>query len=101
VAQECGLICGYCVWRVAGQQPASALTGPDWSRTQDDSLPQVDFPVIANRILFSEQGSPLRSCHGGDYEECRLLGHRIPVRTSQETHYVSATVSSLLMLCKI
>jgi hypothetical protein len=26
----------------------------------------------------------------GDYEECRLLGYKDPVRTSQETHYVSA-----------
>jgi hypothetical protein len=39
--------------------------------------------------------------HGGDYEECRLLGYKTPVRTSQETHYVSATESSPLMLCKI
>jgi hypothetical protein len=39
--------------------------------------------------------------HGGDYEECRLLGYKTPVRTSQETHYVSATESSHLMLCKI
>jgi hypothetical protein len=39
--------------------------------------------------------------HGGDYEECRLLGYKNPVRTSQETHYVSATESSRLMLCKI
>jgi hypothetical protein len=39
--------------------------------------------------------------HGGDYEECRLLGYRTPVRTSQETHYVSATEPSQLMLCKI
>jgi hypothetical protein len=23
--------------------------------------------------------------HGGDYEECRLLGYENPVRTSQET----------------
>jgi hypothetical protein len=38
--------------------------------------------------------------HGGDYEECRLLGYKSPVRTSQETHYVSATESSQLMLCK-
>jgi hypothetical protein len=27
-------------------------------------------------------------------EECRLLGYKNPVRTSQETHYVSATESS-------
>jgi hypothetical protein len=37
----------------------------------------------------------------GDYEECRLLGYKTPLRTSQETHYVSATESSQLMLCKI
>jgi hypothetical protein len=39
--------------------------------------------------------------HGGDYEECRLLEYKKPVRTSQETHYVSVTEPSRLMLCKI
>jgi hypothetical protein len=39
--------------------------------------------------------------HRGDYEECRLLGYKNPIRTSQETHYVSATEISRLMLCKI
>jgi hypothetical protein len=39
--------------------------------------------------------------HGDDYEECRLLGYKNPVRTSQETRYVSATESSRLMLRKI
>jgi hypothetical protein len=39
--------------------------------------------------------------HGVDYEEYRLLGYKNPVRTSQETHYVSATESSRLILCKI
>jgi hypothetical protein len=39
--------------------------------------------------------------HGGDYEECRLLGYKNTVRTSQETHYVSATETSQLMQCKI
>jgi hypothetical protein len=34
-------------------------------------------------------------------EECRLLGYETPVRTSQETHYVSATEPSRLMLYKI
>jgi hypothetical protein len=38
--------------------------------------------------------------HGGDYEECHLLGYKNPVRTSQETHYVSTTEPSQLMLCK-
>jgi hypothetical protein len=39
--------------------------------------------------------------HGGDYEECRLLGYKTPVRTSQGTNYVSATEPRRLMLCKI
>jgi hypothetical protein len=39
--------------------------------------------------------------HGGDYEECRLLGYRNPVRTSQEIYYISATEPSRLMLFKI
>jgi hypothetical protein len=42
-----------------------------------------------------------RGFHGGDYEERRLLGYKNPVHTSQETHYVSATESSRLMLCNI
>jgi hypothetical protein len=39
--------------------------------------------------------------HGGEYEECRLLKYKNSVRTSKETHYVSATEPSRLMLCKI
>jgi hypothetical protein len=39
--------------------------------------------------------------HGGDCEQCRLLGYIQPVLTSQETHYVSAIEPSRLMLCKI
>jgi phosphomannomutase len=39
--------------------------------------------------------------HGGYYEECRLLEYKNTVRTSQKTHYVSATESSPLMLYKI
>jgi hypothetical protein len=38
---------------------------------------------------------------GGDYQECRLLDYYNPVRTSEETHYVSATELSRLMFCKI
>jgi hypothetical protein len=39
--------------------------------------------------------------HDGGYEICRLLGYKTPVRTAQETHYVSPTESSRLMLCTI
>jgi hypothetical protein len=45
--------------------------------------------------------STIWGVHGSDYEECRLLGYKNSVRTSQETYYVSATKSSQLMLCKI
>jgi hypothetical protein len=34
-------------------------------------------------------------------EECRLLGYKNAVLTSQETHCLSATEPSRLMLCKI
>jgi hypothetical protein len=39
--------------------------------------------------------------HGDDYEEFRLVGYKNPVRTSLETHFVSAAESRWLMLCKI
>jgi hypothetical protein len=35
------------------------------------------------------------------HEECRLLGYKNPLLTSQETHYISTTEASQLMLCKI
>jgi hypothetical protein len=41
----------------------------------------------------------IRGFHGGNYEECRLLGYTNPVRTSQETRYVSTTAANRLMLC--
>jgi hypothetical protein len=39
--------------------------------------------------------------HCSDYEECRRLRCKTPVRTSQETHYISATKHKRLTLCKI
>jgi hypothetical protein len=53
------------------------------------------------RELERVQTCKILGFHGGDYEECRLLGYKNPVRASHETHYVSATESSRLMLCKI
>jgi hypothetical protein len=38
--------------------------------------------------------------HGGDSAECHLLGYKNPVRTPQETYYVSATELSRLILRK-
>jgi hypothetical protein len=51
--------------------------------------------------LHEDQFSKIWGFHGGDYEECRLLGYKTPVRTSQETHYIATTESSQLTLCKI
>jgi hypothetical protein len=39
--------------------------------------------------------------HGGDYEEQCLLGFKIPVHTSQEIYYVSATEPTRLISRKI
>jgi hypothetical protein len=38
--------------------------------------------------------------HGGDYEECRLLGYKNPVLPHRK-HYLSAIEPSRLILCKI
>jgi hypothetical protein len=62
--------------------------------------------TAATRCVLSEWKQDWYLCkisgfHGGDYDECRLLLYKIPVRTSQETYYVSATEPSRLRLCKI
>jgi hypothetical protein len=65
--------------------PSSYLTG------------NITSPLQNPRLMLCK----IWGCHGGDYEEFRLRGYKNPVRTSQKTHYVSATESSRLMLCKI
>jgi hypothetical protein len=65
---------------------------------------EYSHPSSAETVSFV--ASSLLSCkiwgyHRGDYEECRLLAYKNPIRTSQETHYVSATEPSQLMLCEI
>jgi hypothetical protein len=54
-----------------------------------------------NRYAKFNRDRKIWSFQGGDYEECHLLGYKNPVRTSQDTYYVSTTESSPLMLCKI
>jgi hypothetical protein len=53
-------------------------------------------PLIENAVLCKIGGF-----HHGNYVEFCLVGYKNPLRTSQETHYVSATETSRLMLCKI
>jgi hypothetical protein len=52
-------------------------------------------------ISILKQKCEIWGFHSSDYEEWRLLGYKNPVRTSQETHYISTTETSQLMLCKI
>jgi hypothetical protein len=52
---------------------------------------------IGDQIIICES----LGFHGGGYEECRLLGYKNPVCTSQETYYISARDPSQLMRCKI
>jgi hypothetical protein len=57
-------------------------------------------------VVSAENKTQIMECkiwdfHGGHYEECRLLGYKNPVRTSEETHYVSATEPNRLMLRRI
>jgi hypothetical protein len=64
----------------------------------------VSLRPLLRGVVFSKISMgrcKISGFHGGHYEEWRLLGYKNPVRTSQETHYFSATKSSQLMLCKI
>jgi hypothetical protein len=53
-------------------------------------LQNNDYKVQHKQLTYWK----MRGFHGGDYEECRLLEYKTPVRTSQETHYVSAAEPS-------
>jgi hypothetical protein len=66
-------------------------------------LPTALWPMefVQSLTEMSTRRRKIWGFHGGNYEECLLLGYKSPVPTSQETHYVSATETSLLMLCKI
>jgi hypothetical protein len=57
---------------------------------------------VPTQHLLWDQGKPQKTLIelASEYEECRLLGYKNPVRTSQETHYVCAKESSQLM-CKV
>jgi hypothetical protein len=56
---------------------------------------------ILRELLKHARKCKIWGFHGGAYEECRLLGYKNPVRTSQKTYYISATESSQLILYKI
>jgi hypothetical protein len=51
---------------------------------------KVPFPLLRCISEHIKTSKIWGSC-GSDYEECRLMGYTNPVRTSKDTHYVSAT----------
>jgi hypothetical protein len=57
--------------------------------------------IHAFKYQLKKHLSKIWGFHGSAYEECLLLGYKNTVRTSQETHHVSTTELSQLMLCKI
>jgi hypothetical protein len=87
-----------------GDTLVSATAGPDHSerRWPPSALPQLPDKCIRPRDL-PQTSRQSHSCnmsgsHGGDYQECRLLGYENPVRTSQETlhfHYRVRPVNAM------
>jgi hypothetical protein len=103
-------LCSSC-WRWRGTSPShcGCLSGyPQlhrylWTYTvvHDETCRGMHYISWTFWALINCNSHIKNGFHGCDYEECRLLGYKSPVRTSQEAHYVSATEPSRLMLCKI
>jgi hypothetical protein len=76
-------------------------------RTPDSGLNLSLYPVHQKTGIAQAQVMKKAQYNSEDvqaitqHKECRLLGYKSLVRTSQETHYVSATEPSLLMVCNI
>jgi hypothetical protein len=56
--------------------------------------------VCVSSFLIGISECTIWGFHGGEYEECCLVGYKTPVRTSQETNNVSATEPSQVLLSK-
>jgi hypothetical protein len=56
---------------------------------------------LLNEFMTHQLSCKIQGFHGGDYEGCRLMGYKIPVRTSQETRYFSAAGPSRLVPYRI
>jgi hypothetical protein len=74
-----------------------------WRTFRQESNCFIELSVVRKRgmvVIIYVKGAVVYWNYW-EYEECRLLRYKTPVRTSQETHYFSTTESSRLMLCKI
>jgi hypothetical protein len=92
-------------WGKFGWQKLGALVTSLHSRLQSSYalLPLSARFCLFLRIIGSSHlktSATEQSANFSSPEERRLLGYRNPVCTSQETHYVSTTEPSQLMLCK-
>jgi hypothetical protein len=101
--------CRRCTWPNIGESHRVTGTGGDGSFATREVTPEREVncnPSVQRRktpgCMQTTNWDLVKiwGFDGGDYEEC-LLGYKTPVRTSQETHYVSATEPSRVMLCKI
>jgi hypothetical protein len=84
-----------CFMHYSGEVAPSAIT------CGNDPVPQPKAGNISGCAEGVNSDDLFHNSVMQSQEECRLLGYKPPVSTSQETHYVSATESNQLMLCKI
>jgi hypothetical protein len=94
------ILCGSCTVR---KSLLCCCHGNSSEITDKRSLRKESWKGIDLRWCFPDShiSCKIWGFHSGEYEECRLLGYKNPVRTSQETHYFSTTEHSRLMLYKI
>jgi hypothetical protein len=116
---KCFVMCSRCVGLPQATEPERRLRSDESDLIAERLMSRrcVDAPTASNFVSRRNCDTRLQSdiqrsskyvfiyniwgFHGGDCGECRLLGYKNQVRTSQETHYFSTTEPRRLMLCKI
>jgi hypothetical protein len=108
---SCWRMCDIVTWSRAtvlemiSAQTSNVKTSAQTKVGPNSTLAETDCRELSTAVSKKPQNYCSRckiwGFHGGDYEECRLLGYKTHVCTSQETHYLYTTELSQLMLCKI
>jgi hypothetical protein len=92
----CVVLCNLAASNIKGHK--------DWAKIRRAKFISWGFrcsKLIVYKFLTLQNICKSWDFHGGDYEECLLLGYKSRVHTSLERHCVSVTEPSRLMLCKI